>query len=168
MTRQQKRKLYRQIDAIYARVPEVPCQRRCGHGCGPIMMTPPEWDRIEERRGAPIPPYGPIENYCPLLTDSGECSVYPVRPLICRIWGVTRRLQCPHGCQPSRWLTDEEIHRLLHDLWAVTGMAARWIAPDDWPYAEAMARGITEGLEARARGLIDDGLRPPSDATKEE
>jgi hypothetical protein len=33
----------------------------------------------------------------------------------CRIWGTTKKLACPHGCIPERWLSDEEAGDLLRE-----------------------------------------------------
>lgn len=53
---------------------------------------------------------------CPLLTIDGRCSVYKHRPLICRLFGVVKKLQCPFGCEPSRWLSDEEAFKMLEQI----------------------------------------------------
>ncbi|WP_245589227.1 zinc/iron-chelating domain-containing protein [Chitinimonas koreensis] len=37
---------------------------------------------------------------CPYLGKDG-CTVYPDRPLICRLFGTTPRLRCPNGCAPE-------------------------------------------------------------------
>ena len=50
--------------------------------------------------------------YCPALVDGG-CSVYEDRPTICRLWGATQSMPCPHGCTPADALTQEESHALL-------------------------------------------------------
>lgn len=50
---------------------------------------------------------------CPLLTPGKRCSVYEHRPMICRIWAMTKKLRCPFGCRPSRWLSDKEAGALL-------------------------------------------------------
>jgi Fe-S-cluster containining protein len=50
---------------------------------------------------------------CPLLTQDGKCSVYRVRPTICRLWGMTKDMKCPHGCKPSRWMNKAETYAFL-------------------------------------------------------
>lgn len=44
---------------------------------------------------------------CPLL-ENERCSVYEVRPMICRLWGLVESMPCPWGCKPDRYLTHEE------------------------------------------------------------
>lgn len=43
----------------------------------------------------------------------GRCSVYVVRPLLCRLWGMVDKMRCPHGCVPSRWPADDEIKAIF-------------------------------------------------------
>ena len=40
---------------------------------------------------------------CPHLGDGG-CAVYAERPVICRLFGTTSRLACPHGRRPEQML----------------------------------------------------------------
>jgi Fe-S-cluster containining protein len=49
---------------------------------------------------------------CPYLEEE-RCTVYEVRPLICRLWGLVESMPCPWGCKPERYLTHEEGHELL-------------------------------------------------------
>lgn len=44
---------------------------------------------------------------CTFLNGT-RCSLYSIRPVICRLWGVVESMPCPHGCKPERVLTDEE------------------------------------------------------------
>lgn len=102
------------IEAIYARLPTIECQGLCWNSCGPISMSPAERDRIEAA-GVHIPPYtsergaawasnivaiGDERFDCPALTAMKRCSVYEIRPFICRAWGVGRgEMACPYGCR---------------------------------------------------------------------
>jgi Fe-S-cluster containining protein len=71
-------------------------------------------------RGVKVPPVtdavAAIERgedyYCPALID-GRCSVYDDRPTICRLWGATQSMRCPHGCTPDDALAQEESYRSL-------------------------------------------------------
>lgn len=111
------------LKQIYDLVPALDCKGLCTDQCSLIPMTGPEWRHLDradvphswldlnmvfmpseaetERQG--------IENVrCPLLTDDGRCSEYDRRPLICRLWGVSDGLPCPHGCRPARRVSDQE------------------------------------------------------------
>lgn len=120
------------IDALYARLPRIACQQRCQVCCGPIAMS-----RLEFRRLLSIDPtlrhkisqmqselgfnYGRSyliglgREACSFLRD-GACSIYSLRPLICRLWGMTQTMRCPWGCQPERFLNDREAHEIMGEM----------------------------------------------------
>ena len=132
------------LEAIYAEVPKLDCRRKCQGSCGPLLVPKIEMNRIHAT-GAFVPlgsleqvtlnsmwswmgkeklaAMHPDENFtCRLLYPiSGKCRVYEVRPLICRIWGTMKRMSCPYGCIPSRWLTEAEVHRLFERVLALQG-----------------------------------------------
>lgn len=114
-----------QLDALYAELPAIECEGHCWDSCGPIEMTEPERERIAERgvriRDNRFSVTGPMT--CPALTPFHQCSVYEVRPLICRLWGVARRLPCPYGCKPSRRLTERETFEFLMRAHVIAGDA---------------------------------------------
>lgn len=136
----------RALDAIYARIPKLSCKGRCADSCGPIGMTVLERERIA-RRGVAIPTHQealrrvsagvPGCLNCPALTAVGRCSVYGVRPLICRLWGVAEAMPCPHGCEPERWLNDKEARELLFDAMEVGG----------WPEGDMDVDAMREALK---------------------
>ena len=44
------------------------------------------------------------------------CEVYDQRPLICRLFGTTKSLPCPHGRGPEQLTeprTEQQVHRLI-------------------------------------------------------
>lgn len=73
-------------------------------------MTPGEEERIVERVGAA--PTVDADLTCSLLRDD-RCSVYDIRPSICRLWGLVESMPCLWGCKPDRYLTDPEGHAFL-------------------------------------------------------
>ncbi len=121
------------LDALYAKLPRIDCQRRCVDACGPIGMSAREWIRVEELLGAPMPPFRPISRLaCPLL-DGNRCTIYPVRPAICRLYGLVEALRCPYGCRPERWLTDLEASQFLERVQRVSGdQALCYLVPQEW------------------------------------
>lgn len=51
---------------------------------------------------------------CSMLTHDGRCSVYALRPMICRLFGAgPGGLRCHRGCEPERRLTAIEVAELL-------------------------------------------------------
>lgn len=123
------------LEAIYAQLPKMKCRGLCSDACGPIEMSVRERQRIEAQAGAITCGLGAS---CSMLTEDRRCSVYEIRPLICRIWGLTRTMRCHYGCRPERWLTEEE--------------AARMIAEVD------VVGGHPGGRESRLRAVIEDHL----------
>lgn len=97
-----------QLAALYEQVPEINCKGLCADACGPIDGGPREKVRMR-RAGVKLPPrheavkamIASEGNYeCPALSD-GQCSVYDVRPMVCRIWGAVDDMTCPYGCLPA-------------------------------------------------------------------
>ena len=102
----------RELDALYARLPEIKCQGYCHDSCGPIDMSIRERARIVERARKSIT-CGAYAS-CSMLTEDRRCSVYDIRPLICRLWGVVKSMRCPYGCVPEGgWLSDEDGVRMI-------------------------------------------------------
>jgi hypothetical protein len=51
---------------------------------------------------------------CPALSLVGRCTVYEVRPMLCRLWGAVEGMRCDRGCLPvGGLLSDVEGGRLL-------------------------------------------------------
>jgi hypothetical protein len=115
----------RELQALYAELPELDCIGSCWDSCGRIGMTGLEHRRTEAA-GVAIPE-GRITDppaVCPALTMLHQCSVYDVRPLICRLWGVTDTLPCPFGCRPKdgrAMLTDEQAYEYMARVYDIAG-----------------------------------------------
>lgn len=95
----------RNLDALYADLPTLDCQGKCAESCGPIAMSRVEWERIVERVG--YEPQAREDLTCPLL-DGERCTVYDIRPTICRLWGMVESMPCSWGCRPTRVVGHEE------------------------------------------------------------
>lgn len=105
----------RTAEELYARLPAIECQGKCQECCCPVgdMMTEFERDRIIARTGK-VPNRFPQrvvdgtrvldaarlhEQKCNLLSADEKCTVHDIRPAICRLWGTTPLMKCPHGCK---------------------------------------------------------------------
>lgn len=111
-----------EVKAIYDKVPEMEdCKGMCQKSCGPIPAYAPERKLVEEYSGKKLTTNGNLT--CSMLTAAGACSVYGVRPLICRLWGTVDipTMRCQLGCRPTRWLTEEESRELLREMEEATG-----------------------------------------------
>ena len=78
--------------------------------------------RLEvEQLGAPLTFHGRTLACVFLDVVDRRCLVYEQRPMICRVYGVSRGLPCAHGCVPDRWLTDEEGREFVARAMAIGG-----------------------------------------------
>lgn len=129
------------LDAVYAKLPALRCKGLCSIACGPIPMTVIEADRlratahVKPRAGGPL---GGVR--CVYLTPENRCGAYRVRPLICRVWGVVKRMSCMHGCVPDRWITDAEFVALAQEVERIGGSHVitcdDGLMPTDWSFAD--------------------------------
>lgn len=113
------RRIDEQLAELYAQVPRMAdCKGLCADSCGPIEASVRETQKIEKASGRTLEGC-PIN--CSMLTPMGRCSQYELRPMICRIFGTTKRLRCEHGCSPERWLDEDEAWTLLLRSFAIGG-----------------------------------------------
>ena len=111
LSRPERRRATR-LDKLYATMPVLECQGLCHESCGPIAMTRVEWARIIDLLG--FEPEGESPKLrCPMLDADDCCTVYEIRPTICRLWGLTEPMPCTFGCKPNRMLTREQGYSLL-------------------------------------------------------
>lgn len=120
------------IEQVYNLVPRLECKGKCQESCGPIDMSDRERDIIKEFCIKNNITYHHIEHVtidkllqdfaksdaelmCPFLKEN-KCSIYQVRPLICRLWGNVDSMPCLWGCKPTRMLSEKEGHSLLEML----------------------------------------------------
>lgn len=109
------------LQRVYAGLPKVLCQRKCGVYCGPVPTAPIERARMEQA-GFPIKmAYNAEAERCTFFDPGREaCRVHSVRPLVCRLFGAANneKMKCPHGCpivgRPP--LDDEEAAWILKEL----------------------------------------------------
>ena len=72
----------------------------CGECCGVIPASMPEINTI--RNYIAVHGINPInhkdKNICPFRdNDAKKRLIYPVRPLLCRLFGVTKGMECKYG-----------------------------------------------------------------------
>ena len=134
-----------ELDSMRALIPEVSGCQRCGQCCGFVPMLKCEWEQIEAHlfetgkddlvdtynewvaallekaeAGERITDLSDDDWTCPFFSKDTGCEVYPVRPIICRLFGALPksdpRMKCPNGSaadnpiskgkhkQVARWL----------------------------------------------------------------
>lgn len=111
----------RQIEKICASVPTITCKGFCHYSCRGVQLSVTESHNIRKRTGVLFRGNLP-DRVCPLLDrETKLCTVHDIRPLVCRLWGVTERMQCPHDCGPERLLTYEEEYAILNEVMWIGG-----------------------------------------------
>jgi len=96
------------IKDFYDKIPSFKCIEGCTECCDNMIQFAPE----ELKR---LPKHEWKERQCPFLTEKG-CSVYENRGFICRIYGSSELLPCPHGCKPEKPLTEEETRKMFAEF----------------------------------------------------
>jgi hypothetical protein len=99
------------------RIPSFECMPGCHDCCGPVTASTEEMARLpvksEEEHDAAL-----AKLSCPHLGHNG-CEVYSERPLICRLFGTTPQLACPHGRKPAVMIAPD-IEQKIHQYFAQT------------------------------------------------
>lgn len=72
----------------------------CGECCGIVPASKSEVDAI--RNYISVHGIKPIKHknlyVCPFRdNEAKKCLIYPVRPTVCRLMGVTKGMKCPNG-----------------------------------------------------------------------
>jgi Fe-S-cluster containining protein len=113
-----------QIDALLATIPSFKCKPGCADCCGPIHYSRLEFYRCVKASGHSLQEIreqikknvSRNDHRCPFLNrKTNQCSVYEVRPAICRVFGTTGELRCPHGYAPQagQMLSEERSREIL-------------------------------------------------------
>lgn len=106
-----------QMQSLYAELPTVACRGLCHGACGPVMASRLEVSQLS----APLTFHGHTLTCGFLNVNDRRCLAYNQRPMICRVYGVSRGLPCAHGCVPDRWLTDAEGREFVAKAMAIGG-----------------------------------------------
>lgn len=92
---------------VWDAIPDTGCKGYCVQSCGPIGASPEE-ARLLAERGVRVESnptrlllsvLAEVKD-CPALV-AGRCTVYDVRPTVCRLWGSVEEMPCPWGCVPD-------------------------------------------------------------------
>lgn len=106
----------RTLHRLRRQIPAFACIPGCHDCCGPVTAASEEV--------AQLPPKSITEHEqawaeldCPYLGKNG-CEVYADRPLICRLFGTTPKLPCPHGRSPKDRVpavVEQQVWRFLQE-----------------------------------------------------
>jgi Fe-S-cluster containining protein len=116
-----KKKIIERLKNIYSKIPDFNCQH-C-HECeGPIIWFKPEEINIREYLDKNKLEYiiWSTEEFqknnmkCPYLKND-RCSIYPVRPIVCRLQGNIPELPCKFN-NKKNLITDEKYHEIKNEF----------------------------------------------------
>ena len=96
-------KIIKRLNEIYSKIPNFQC-RHCHKCSGPIIWFKPEEINIRnylkenniEYVVWSIDDFKKNNMMCPYLKND-RCSIYPVRPIVCRLQGNISELPCEHN-----------------------------------------------------------------------
>jgi uncharacterized protein len=120
-----KPKTLAKLEALYKRIPSIECKGLCHQSCTFIPASSIEIKRVKERlhsnifkissRAMELKTTGEIP-FCKALKEK-RCSIYHIRPAICRLYGVAEGLECQFGCKPQdKLLTRQEAHQIIREI----------------------------------------------------
>jgi len=123
------------LSKIYSRIPDFKCREGCGECCGPIPHFTEgtifdlsnighveiEKEAIKEYlrlTGKKYKTVTVVEESCPYLIEDKKCEIYPVRPLVCRLFGVmpeAEELRCPY-IKPERTISYKKLEKIVRQI----------------------------------------------------
>jgi len=117
-------KRYVHLVSLYKNIPDVECKGLCHESCTLIPVSKIERKRIREHTKLTFDSV--LKNFdnlcktgevssCKALKDQ-RCSIYNLRPAICRGFGVVESLECPFGCEPINKLSKTQFNKILTDI----------------------------------------------------
>lgn len=114
------------LEALYASLPEMRCRQQCWDSCTTFPTNALEHRHIKEKTGISLLGQSARKHKslprCPALSEDNRCMIYAVRPMICRIFGMTKLLSCGHGCVPEGgYLPTEEAFVLINRVLRLSG-----------------------------------------------
>lgn len=106
---------YARIRFFRRRIPEFDCIPGCHDCCGPVLASSEEMARLPVKTDAEHA--AAMARWDCVHLGAQGCTVYDERPLVCRLFGTTPRLACPHGRRPAAMIDpdiDAGIDQFFH------------------------------------------------------
>jgi Fe-S-cluster containining protein len=116
------------LDEIYEKIPKSRCDDGCSECCASVSflgITKEDGSKVGELQrilrnleGSGLENKGPDLERCPFEDQTKHrCTVYPLRPLVCRLWGVSEETACSR-CVPERVLTTCEVDDVTEEVFS--------------------------------------------------
>jgi len=114
------KKIIQRLVEIYVEIPTFEC-KHCHECDGPIIWFKPEeilirdylWKHNLDYIVWSTEEFKQHNMRCPYLQQE-RCSIYPVRPIVCRLQGTIVELPCP--LSSHRYLPREQFDRIKHEF----------------------------------------------------
>ena len=117
-------------------LPVMQCDEGCPDCCGVVPCKENEYrDVVEYAKANGIEPISQGAS-CPFF-QCGRCTVYPVRPWVCRFYGHSPRMECPRGYNVN--VKPEVERRFDRQYGKPTRILHEVLVPEGMPKAEAEA-----------------------------
>lgn len=108
------------LHKLYDLVPKVNCKGLCTDECTTLGMFRGEFVQLTRATGKE-PKFDLKTERCNYL-ENGRCSAYDDRPYVCRAWGASEEMVCPHGCVPDKGYLPHVLETLLlNEIGSVLG-----------------------------------------------
>jgi len=136
-------------------LPAMKCEEGCGRCCGIVPATETEYQRVI--RYAKEHDVNPQDQgiTCPWYQEN-KCSVYAVRPIICRLFGHVEAMPCPQGHNVS--IPEREAVRMIRSN-GKCGRVLHEVLPG---WNALFAARFAKATEAQAQEAIPPASRDPS------
>lgn len=117
-------KQLRVLREVWDSMPSIECKGLCWESCSTVPVFPVELKLLTEHAGRELATtdlsyaggravgLGEFMKPCPFLVMR-RCTARDVRPTVCRAFGVVDGMQCPHGCKPTKFITNKQQFRLF-------------------------------------------------------
>jgi hypothetical protein len=106
------------VEDLHRLIPEFLCTPDCHECCRRFGV--PSRTRVEEERTRRFMAERGMataeaqDTTCPHLVIGRGCSIYPVRPFICRLYGTSPTYGCVMAVSPTRLLHEDEEAEIFH------------------------------------------------------
>jgi Fe-S-cluster containining protein len=131
-----------QLEELHASLPALECKGRCHDTCTAIDAS-----ELERERGVELPEQSAPDQLraiaasgqvprCPALGPLNTCTVYDVRPSVCRAFGLVhdpqaqllgatfkQPMMCDYGCVSDATMTTAEFWRIAAQIEALSRAA---------------------------------------------
>ena len=117
-----RRRLRKELhEELYGLIPDMACPSGCADCCCVVRFSRYEMAQISTARivRAVFTRFRQATTQkCPYMTENNRCSIYQVRPFVCRLFGTAdiERLRCPKGIRPKKMLSAEEAEKLINQF----------------------------------------------------